>query len=56
MVKALIPAPLKAAAKQKADDQGMDLNSYIQTLIARDVGSHAAESPAIQEVLFKRAV
>lgn len=53
LVKAQIPVPLKTAAKQKADTQGMDLTEYIQYLIARDVG---AEVPGIQEVLLKPAV
>ncbi|GAC85201.1 hypothetical protein GP2_031_00120 [Gordonia paraffinivorans NBRC 108238] len=55
VVKALVPAPLKAAAAERAGAQGLNLNDYIQQLIARDVAAGAGEQLAISEVQLKQA-
>lgn len=53
LIKAKVPVLLKAAAREKAGSQGLDLTEYIERLIARDLG---LETPGEQEVLLKPAV
>lgn len=54
-MKALVPAPLKEAAAERAGAQGLNLNDYIQQLIARDVAAGAGEQLALLEVQLKQA-
>ncbi len=54
-MKALVPGPLKDAATERAGAQGLNLNDYIQQLIARDVAAGAGEQLAILEVPLKQA-